>query len=128
MSNFHNLVETLQAMAKAAEPGAPAVRALAIGEGVMAGLLRSGKHDGGFHRQPDHEELLVMIEGEAEFRVGEETRQVRPGDFVFVPRGTIHGTVATKLEPLSFLSIIAPPIDLTTDLIWENKAPRFRLV
>jgi hypothetical protein len=34
MSNFHNLAETLRAMAKAAEPGAPAVRALIIGEGA----------------------------------------------------------------------------------------------
>lgn len=127
MSNFYNLAETLQAMSKAAKPGAPVVRALAAGEGVMAGLLRSGKHDGGFHRQPRHEELLIVVEGEAEFRVGDETRHVRPGDFVFVPRNTVHGTVAAKLEPLSFLSIMAPCIDLTNDVIWENEPPHFSM-
>jgi mannose-6-phosphate isomerase-like protein (cupin superfamily) len=57
-----------------------------------------------------------------------ETRHVRPGDFMFVPRDAIHGTVATKLEPLSFLSIITPRIDLTKDLIWENEPPRFRMI
>jgi mannose-6-phosphate isomerase-like protein (cupin superfamily) len=128
MSNFHNLGETLKAMATAAEPGAPAVRALTIGEGVMAGLLRSGNHDGGLHRQPHHEELLIVVEGEAEFRVGDETRHIRPGDFVFVPRDAVHGTVAIKLAPLSFLSIVTPRIDLTKDLVWENGPPRFRMV
>lgn len=96
---------------------------------VFAGLVArslAGVEIG--HRQPYHEELLIVVEGEAEFRVGDETRHVNPGDFVFMPRDTIHGTVATRLEPLSFLSIITPRIDLTKDLIWENEPPRFRMV
>jgi mannose-6-phosphate isomerase-like protein (cupin superfamily) len=128
MSNFHNLAETLTVMAKAAAPGVAAVRPLTIGDGVMAGLLRTGKHNGGLHSQPHHEELLVVVEGEAEFRVGDETRRVRAGDYVFVPRNTIHGTVATIAEPLSFLSIIAPRIDLERDVTWQGERPRFQMV
>jgi quercetin dioxygenase-like cupin family protein len=130
MSNFHNLAATLQAMAAAAEPepDAAAVRPLVIGEGVMAGLLRSGKSAGGLHRQPNHEELLIVLEGEADFRVGDEVRRVRPGDFIFVPRDAVHSTVAIQHEPLSFLSVIAPRIDLAKDMIWENEPLRFRMV
>lgn len=128
MGNFHNLAATLQEMAKAAEPGLPVVKPLAIGDGVMAGLLRSAQHEGGFHRQPNHEELLVVVEGEGEFRVGDETRLVRPRDFVFVPRDAIHGTVAVKRAPLSFLSIITPRIDFGKDVIWEKEPPRFQMV
>jgi len=40
------------------------------------------------HRQPYHEELLIVVGGEAEFRVGDETRHVNSGDFVFAPRDT----------------------------------------
>lgn len=128
MGNFHNLGETLAAMAKAAEPGASAVRPLTIGDGVMAGLLRSGTHDGGLHCQPHHEELLVVVEGEGEFRVGDETRHIRPGDYVFVPRNTVHGTVATTVAPLSFLSIMTPRIDLAKDVAWQGQPPRFSFV
>jgi mannose-6-phosphate isomerase-like protein (cupin superfamily) len=128
MSNFHDLAATLREMAAAAGPGAPAVRPLAIGEGVMAGLLRFGESAGELHRQPNHEELLVVLEGEADFRVGDEVRRVRAGDFVFVPRDAVHGTVATRRGPLSFLSIIAPRIDLTKDMVWENEPLRFRMV
>ena len=93
---------------------------------VFAGLVArslAGVEIG--HRQPYHEELLIVVEGEAEFRVGGETRHVNPGDFAFVPRDTIYGTVATRLEPLSFLSIITPRIDLTKDLIWGDEPPPF---
>ena len=47
---------------------------------------------------------------------------------MFVPRDMIHGTVAAKREPLSFLSIFAPRIDMRDDVIWENEPPRFRMV
>jgi quercetin dioxygenase-like cupin family protein len=128
MSNFHRLAEILQDMARKATEGVAAVRPLALGEGVMAGLLCSGPHDLGLHRQPNHEELLVVLEGEGEFRVGDEARPVRPGDFIFVPRDAPHGTVRTTVGPLSFLSIIAPRADLATDLVWDSAPPRFEMV
>jgi quercetin dioxygenase-like cupin family protein len=128
MGNFHNLNEALTAMAEAAQPSVPTVKGLVVGETVMAGLLRTDKSAVGLHRQPNHEELLIVLEGEAEFRGGDEVRHVRPGDFVFVPRDTVHGTVAGAHAPVCFLSVMAPRIDLAKDVAWEDKPPAFHIV
>jgi mannose-6-phosphate isomerase-like protein (cupin superfamily) len=129
MSNFHSLAGTLHEMEKLADAdGTPLVRVLAKGEDVAAGVLRAGRRGAGLHRQPAHEEVLIVLDGEGDFRVGDEICHVRRGDFVFVPRDTMHGTVAAGSAPLSFLSIIAPRVDLAKDLVWEDTPPSFRLV
>jgi quercetin dioxygenase-like cupin family protein len=129
MSNFHSLADTLHEMANLADAdGTPLVRVLAKGEDVAAGVLRTAGPGAGMHRQPAHEELLIVLDGEGDFRVGDETRHVSRGDFVFVPRDTLHGTVSAGNAPLSFLSIIAPRVDLAKDLVWEDTPPSFRLV
>lgn len=127
MSNFHTPAETLASIATASA-AATAVKALTIGEGVMAGVLRYGDHVPAMHRQPDHEELLVILEGEATFRVGDEVRDIRAGDIIFIPRNAVHGTVAIKQRPLSLLSVITPRIDFARDVVWEGKEPAFEMV
>ena len=127
MSNFQNLADVLQQLAGTAASAAPSVKPLAVGEGVAAAVVRSARGDG-LHRQPHHEELLIVLEGEGEFRVGDETRTVRRGDFVFVPRNAVHGTVTTRVEPLTYLSVITPRIDLQKDVIWHDRPPAFRIV
>jgi quercetin dioxygenase-like cupin family protein len=129
MSNFHNLGDTVRSMAASAGPdGASLVRGLTMGEEVMAGVVRSGGDPLALHRQPAHEELLVVLDGEGDFRVGDEVRHVAPGDFIFVPRDAVHGTVATEGAPLAFLSIFAPRVDLASDVVWETEPPAFRVV
>jgi quercetin dioxygenase-like cupin family protein len=132
MSNFHDLAQKLLAMqAQALDPSnAGAVTPLALGEFVSAGALVTKGTGIRLHRQPRHEELLIVLAGEADFRLGDETRRVRAGNLIFVPRNTVHGTVATHAEPLSFLSILAPQFDLTKDVRWEDDAepPRYQLV
>jgi mannose-6-phosphate isomerase-like protein (cupin superfamily) len=129
MSNFHTLPEIVRAMAAtAAQPASAApVKPLTRGEFMGAAVVRG---DGGLHRQPDHEELLVVLDGEGDFRVADEVRHIRPGDFVFVPRNAIHGTVATQHGPIALLAIIAPKFDLAKDVIWEKGAEpsRFAVV
>jgi quercetin dioxygenase-like cupin family protein len=43
------------------------------------------------HRHVDAEEILFLIEGVLEHRVGEETYTLRAGDVLGVPRGVPHG-------------------------------------
>lgn len=128
MSNFHSLAEIARSMNAGA--GASPVKPLARGEFAGAAVVRSSHADGGLHRQPNHEELLVVIEGEGEFRVGDEVRSVRPGDFVFVPRNAVHGTISTKDASIAFLAILTPQFDLANDVVWERNgaAPRFEMV
>lgn len=128
MGNFHRLAEIVGGMS--AEAGTAPVKPLARGEFAGAAIVRLGGAEGGLHRQPNHEELLIVIEGEGEFRVGDEVRSVQPGDFVFVPRNAVHGTVSTKEGSIAFLAILTPQFDLAKDVVWEKSgaAPRFEMV
>src|SRR5215467_13567598 len=40
------------------------------------------------HSQSNH--FLYLIQGEIDLTVGEETRRIQAGDFVTIPRGSVH--------------------------------------
>ena len=42
------------------------------------------------HIQRDEDETFYLLEGHIEFRLGDETITAGPGDFVNIPRGTVH--------------------------------------
>ena len=42
------------------------------------------------HVHSREDETFYLLEGEIEFRLGEDTVSAGPGDFVNVPRGTVH--------------------------------------
>jgi mannose-6-phosphate isomerase-like protein (cupin superfamily) len=62
------------------------------------------------HIQPSHDELVLILEGECGFRVGEETHRVTAGDLIFIPRDTIHGPIIDNGR-IALLSIFAPFFD-----------------
>jgi quercetin dioxygenase-like cupin family protein len=64
------------------------------------------------HIQPSHDELVLILEGECGFRVGDETRRVKVGDLIFIPRDTIHGPIIDSGR-IALLSIFAPFFDRT---------------
>ncbi len=78
------------------------------------------------HTQPHHDEVVVIVDGEVDFRVGDETRRVQPGDVVFIPRNTIHGPVLTGGERLVALSVFAPHLDPNdpANLVWDRDTDR----
>jgi mannose-6-phosphate isomerase-like protein (cupin superfamily) len=55
------------------------------------------------------EEVLRVIEGEAEVFVGDERDTLGPGDAVTIPAGAIHGFTNTGSTPLRVLAILAAP-------------------
>ena len=122
MSNFHTLADIARALAASGpEPGtAGVVRRLIAGEFTTGGLVLSNESKSRLHRQPKHEETLLVVDSEADFRVGDEARRVHSGDLAFVPRNTIRGIVATITPNLAFLSIFTPQFDLAKDVIWEG--------
>jgi quercetin dioxygenase-like cupin family protein len=130
--NFHSLREAVCALA-ASEPEpetAGKVTPLFRGQFLSSGVLRISRGSLRFHRQPNHEELLLVLEGEADFRVASEVRRIRSGDFIVVPRNTVHGCEAIYSNDLSFLSIMSPEVNLAKDLVWEDGAepPRYQLI
>lgn len=127
MGNFHNLDDALRALSELPpEEGIIPVKALTVGEGVVAGVLWFDA-TGGCHRHAGHEELLIVLKGDGDFRVGDEVRTVHPGDYIYVPRGALHGTVSPG-EAFALLSIITPPIDLASDIVFEKERPNYRIV
>ena len=90
-------------------------------ESMTANIASSSGDGSKLHTQPDHDEIVIVIDGEAEFRVGDEVYRIGPGDFVFIPRNTLHGRVRTITESMSALSIYSPFFDRTKEnIVWEK--------
>jgi quercetin dioxygenase-like cupin family protein len=90
-------------------------------ESMTANIASSSGGESKLHTQPDHDEIVIVIEGEAEFRVGDEVYRVGPGDFVFIPRNTLHGRVRTITDSMSALSIYSPFFDRTKEnIVWDK--------
>ena len=100
MSNFLNLNEIVrQFQTDPATQNDPVKRMfICDGESISANIATSSGDESKLHTQPDHDEIVVMIDGEADFRVGDEIRRVGPGDFMFIPRNTLHGRVRTLTD------------------------------
>jgi len=64
------------------------------GDGIWAGYVRSApKTPSGWHHHGDHESLIYILEGKLRFEFGPGGRDVveaGPGDFVRVPKNTVH--------------------------------------
>lgn len=43
------------------------------------------------HSHANNEELVYVLEGVLRYTVGDETRDLRPGDTMATPRGVVHG-------------------------------------
>jgi quercetin dioxygenase-like cupin family protein len=52
------------------------------------------------HLHPNCEELLYVISGEANHKLGDEMFRIKAGDVIRIPRGVPHWAEATSAEPL----------------------------
>jgi quercetin dioxygenase-like cupin family protein len=118
--NLNKIVKNFQTDASTAND--PVKRMFICDMESMTANIASSSGDGSkFHTQPDHDEIVIVIDGEAEFRVGNEVYRIGPGDFVFIPRNTVHGRVRTITESMSALSIYSPFFDRTKEnIVWEK--------
>jgi quercetin dioxygenase-like cupin family protein len=61
------------------------------------------------HAHPNCEELLYVVSGECEHKLGEETYNLKPGSVIRIPRGIRHRARCTSGEPLvAVISFSAP--------------------
>ena len=80
------------------------------------------------HIHKNFEEAFYVLEGEAQFKMGERIVREKAGAFVLVPRGTPHTFSNPGTTPTRLLTIVSPPgferffeeIDGVTD--WEKIA------
>ena len=63
------------------------------------------------HKHQYHSEHVYVLEGEGTMKLGGKTFVIRRGDFLFIPKNTVHSVVNTGKIPLKVLSIQAPLFD-----------------
>lgn len=80
-----------------------------------------------FHRHPEMEEIIYILEGEAEQWVDREMRILRPGEAAHIPKDVVHGTYNHGSTPLVFLAILSPAkvqgpmlIDMSQEEPWKS--------
>lgn len=66
---------------------------VSIGQGTST---QTGFHD-------DEEEIYVVLKGRATLTIGEEKKEVGPGDIAYVPRNTKHQMTCISEEKLEYL-------------------------
>lgn len=74
---------------------------------------------GHFHLK--HTENIVVLEGKALMRLGNDTLRVKPGDYLNIPKTTPHAVIKVlSKKPLKVLSIQAPAFDGTDRVFIEE--------
>jgi quercetin dioxygenase-like cupin family protein len=60
------------------------------------------------HTHPDHVDSFYVLEGEAEFTVGDDVFRVGPGTWVAAPIGVVHGFRVAGDGELRMLNVHGP--------------------
>ncbi|MCS6851124.1 MAG: cupin domain-containing protein [Gemmataceae bacterium] len=83
-----------------------------------------------FHRHPEMEEIIYVLEGTAEQWVEQQRRLLGPGDIAHIPKNVVHGTYNVGPTTLRFLAILSPAhiqgpalIDVSQEEPWKSLRP-----
>lgn len=84
-----------------------------------------------FHRHPEMEEIIYVLEGTAEQWVDREKRFLTAGQIAHIPKDVVHGTYNAGSGALHFLAILSPAIiqgpaliDVSGQDPWRSLRPR----
>ena len=80
-----------------------------------------------FHRHPEMEEVIYIVEGKAEQWVDREMRILGPGDSAHIPMNMVHGTYNAGDTTLVLLAILSPAkiegpplVDVSQEEPWKS--------
>jgi quercetin dioxygenase-like cupin family protein len=62
------------------------------------------------HSHRDNEEVVYVLEGTLRYTVDEETRDLKPGERMYTPRGSVHAFSNPHDRPARALIILTPDI------------------
>jgi len=104
------------------EESATAVQARSGGElGLVMWNLAPGQEND-YHWHPTTEHLHVIVEGEVEYTLGDETPfMLKVGDAVMVPAGIAHGIRNLSDKPASYLAIVSSQSGPYEKILVERK-------
>ena len=72
------------------------------------------------HAHPNCEEVLYVLSGECDHRMGEELFHLKPGSVIRIPRGVPHWARCTSAEPLVAVISFSSP-DRRTETLEEGE-------
>ncbi len=83
-----------------------------------------------FHRHPESEEIIYVIEGTAEQWVDQQKQLLTPGQVAHIPTNVVHGTYNAGHDTLVFLAILSPAatqgpmlVDMSDQEPWRSLRP-----
>lgn len=80
-------------------------------ENLVVVAVRFDPHSGhNFHRHPNQEEVIYVVEGEIEQWVGTEKRTLGAGDSAFVGKNEVHASFNVSDRDARILAILGPSI------------------
>ena len=80
-------------------------------------------HD--FHKHPDQEELITVLEGEVEQWLESEKRTLHPGDSIFIPAGVVHASFNSGSGKARMHVVLGPASArrATRSSTWRARSP-----
>ena len=80
------------------------------GMGVFELTVPPGSNVPPPHSHTHNEECVYVLEGTLRYSVGDDTRDLRPGDWMRTPRGSVHGFSNPHDERARALIVLTPDI------------------
>ena len=80
------------------------------GLGLFEMKVLAGAHVPPPHSHADNEECVYVLEGALKYSVDGETRELKPGDWMSTPRGSVHHFSNAAAEPARVLVMLTPDI------------------
>ena len=69
------------------------------------------------HKHLHHTEQVYILSGTGLMRLDDLMLEIKAGDFIVIPKGSVHGVTVTSSEPLKVLSIQSPMFDGTDRIL-----------
>lgn len=80
-----------------------------------------------FHRHPELEEVIYVLEGEVEQWVEKEHRVLKPGEIAHIPADVVHATFNTSGRDALILAVLSPAaqngpfaVDMSGEEPWKS--------
>ncbi|MBZ2168631.1 cupin domain-containing protein [Marinobacter sp. F4216] len=123
MMHFKNLNEVVESLKTDESTKNDPIKRVFVFDGAHltanVGVVRDSGN--ALHTQNHHDEILVIIEGNVDFKVGDEIKQVSQGDLVFIPQHTLHGPILKEGQSFAALSVFAPYFDRSkNNIVWDR--------
>lgn len=61
-----------------------------------------------FHKHPDQEEVIYVVDGEVEQWLDRQKQVLRPGDSIFIGADVVHASFNVGSQPARLLAILGP--------------------